>query len=80
MKDLAEVQSNTEYASIKRTFKIVLSILKRDSKLGDSLNFKTIKDRLIYDTIKHLYVDDVPALPSKIELIRFHLKALGNIR
>lgn len=80
MKDLAEVQSNTEYASIKRTFKIVLTILKRDSKLGDSLNFKTIKDRLIYDTIKHLYVDDVAALPSKIELIRFHLKALGNIR
>lgn len=43
------------HASIKRTLKIVLSMLKRSSMLGDPLNFKTVKDRIIFGLIQEAY-------------------------
>ena len=65
------------HASVKRTLKIALFMLKRDSMLGDPLNFTTVKDRLTFDAIRDHYNN---ASEVSIEEVRGHLQALGAIR
>ena len=65
------------HASIKRTLKITLFMLKRDSMLGDPLNFSTIKDKLTFDAIRDHYNSTSEV---SIEKVRGHLQALGAIR
>ena len=52
-------------------------MLKRDSMLGDPLNFKTVKDRIIFACIKGAYSEEVKTVSTSIEQIRGHLQALG---
>ena len=58
------------HASIKRTLKIVLSMLKRESMLGDPLNFKTVKDELIFGAIRDAYKKDDQAPQQQQQISR----------
>lgn len=84
-KDTSQSDDSQEqlYASIKRTLKIVLSMLARDSILGEPLNFKTVKDTLVFEAICKLYSSPDQETDSdikSIEQVRSHLKFLGSIR
>ena len=84
-KDTSQSDDSQEqlYASIKRTLKIVLSMLARDSILGEPLNFKTVKDTLVFEAICKLYSSPDQETDSEIksiEQVRSHLKFLGSIR
>lgn len=58
-------------------------MLSRDSILGEPLNFKTVKDTLVFEAICKLYSSPDQEIDSdmkSIEQVRSHLKFLGSIR
>ena len=67
-------------ASIKRTFKFVLQMLKKETTLGEPLNFKTIKDKLVIEAIYAKYDAAAETENIPVDEIRRHLSALGSIR
>ena len=55
-------------------------MLKRETILGEPLNFKTMKDRLVFAAISEVYAAEDSSEHVGVDQVRGHLQALGAIR